>query len=174
MKIFLTVPVLLLCLGILAGISLIQNDARSEQAIPVAQNNDSASDFTLHNLEGSEIKLSDYRGKPILLYFMTTWCRDCRSTIASLKSVYSMYHGKGLVILNINVLESMQRVRAFAEKNALPYPVLLDEDGNVSRMYGVMGVPVMALINRDGRIICWNCASWNKMIEKQFSSSSGK
>jgi peroxiredoxin len=168
------VPVLFLFLGILTGISVIQNNAHSEQVIHVEQNSDLASDFTLHDLGSREIKLSDYKGKPILLYFMTTWCRDCRATISSLKSVYSMYHEKGLVILNIDVLESMQRVKAFVEKNAVPYPVLLDEDGSVSRIYGVVGVPVMALINRDGRIICWNCGSWNKMIEKQFSSPSGK
>ena len=129
---------------------------------------DRASDFTLNDLDGRSVRLSDYKGRTIVLYFMATWCPECRGAIPQLKEIYSSYNARGLVLLAINVMESKDKVAAFSRKYNLPYPVLLDEDGKVYRSYGVGGVPVKALVDRNGRIICWNCRSFDDLLAKQF------
>ena len=129
---------------------------------------DRASDFTLKDLDGRSVRLSDYKGRTIVLYFMATWCPECRGAIPQLKDIYSSYNARGLVLLAINVMESKDKVAAFSRKYNLPYPVLLDEDGKVYRSYGVGGVPVKALVDRNGRIICWNCRSFDDLLAKQF------
>ena len=129
---------------------------------------DRASDFTLKDLDGRDVRLSDYKGKTIVLYFMATWCPECRGSIPRLKEIYSSYNAKGLVLLSIDVMESKEKAAAYSRKYNLPYAILLDEDGKVYRSYGVGGVPLKALINRNGRIICWNCSSFDNLLAKQF------
>lgn len=130
-----------------------------------------AADFTLKDLTGKEIKLRDYKGRTIFMIFMTTWCRDCFASIPDLKAIYNRYHEKGLVMLNINIQESHEKVTAYSKKHNLPYPTLLDYEGTVSKKYGVGGVPVKVLIDREGRIICWNCRSLDSLIGKQFDAT---
>jgi peroxiredoxin len=139
-----------------------------EQGSATANQDDRASDFTLKDLDGRNVRLSDYKGKTILLYFMATWCPECRSAIPQLKEIYSLYNAKGLVLLIIDVMESKEKAAAFSRKYSLPFSILLDEDGKVYRSYGVGGVPVKALIDRNGRIICWNCRSFDNLLAKQF------
>jgi len=127
-----------------------------------------AADFTLKDLNGKDVKLSDYKGRPIFLIFMTTWCRDCLASIPTLKAIYNRYHEKGLVMLSIDIQETQAKVAAYSKKHSLPYPILLDPEGSLSKKYGVGGVPVKALIDRTGRIICWNCRSLEELLEKQF------
>jgi len=143
-------------------------DVAQGEEITKVQDDNRALDFALKDLDGRDVRLSDYKGKTILLYFMTTWCPECRITIPHLKEIYSLYNAKGLVLLNINVMESREKALAFAKKHDLPFSTLLDVDGKVYQSYGVVGVPVKALIDRNGRIICWNCRSLDNLLEKQF------
>jgi len=139
-----------------------------EQGSARANQDDRALDFALKDLDGRNVNLSDYKGKTIVLYFMATWCPECRGAIPQLKEIYSLYNTKGLVFLMIDVMESKEKVAAFSRKYNIPYPILLDDEGKVYRSYGVGGVPVKALIDRDGRIICWNCRSFDNLLAKQF------
>ena len=139
-----------------------------EQGSATANQDDRASDFTLKDLDGRNVRLSDYKGKTILLYFMATWCPDCRRTIPRLKDIYSLYSEKGLVLLLIDVMESKEKAAAFSRRYSLPFSILLDEDGKVCRSYGVVSVPVRALIDSNGLIICWNCRSFESLLAKQF------
>jgi len=139
-----------------------------KRALGQGANDDRASDFILKDLDGRNVRLYDYKGKTIVLYFMATWCPECRGSIPRLKELYSSYNAKGLVFFTIDVMESKEKVAAFSRKYSIPYPILLDEDGKVYRSYGVGGVPLKALIDRNGRIICWNCNSFDNLLAKQF------
>jgi len=122
---------------------------RNKEA-PEASQDDRASDFTLKDLDGRTVSLSDYKGKTIVLYFMATWCPECRSAIPHLRELYASYNPKGLIFLSIDVMESKEKAAAFSRKYNIPYPILLDEEGKVYRNYGVGGVPVKAF-DRPGR-----------------------
>jgi peroxiredoxin len=131
---------------------------------------DGAPDFTLKDLEGKSVRLSDYRDRMVLLIFGTTWCTYCRESIPAFKDLHARYGPKGLVILNINIEEPREKVAAFARKYALPYPVLLDRQGAVSQAYGVRGVPARILIDESGRVVCYNCRTLDALLEKQFGA----
>jgi peroxiredoxin len=143
------------------------NATRGEQ-IPDAMKSDQADNFTLEDLNGHKVSLSDYKGRTVLLLFMTTWIRDCWKMIPHMKEIYAHYDSKGLAIFNIDIMESRKKAAHFSKEHDIPYPTLLDEDGKVSFKYGVFSVPLVALINGEGRIICWNCSRLDNLLEKQF------
>jgi peroxiredoxin len=112
-----------------------------------------APDFILKDLTGRDFKLSAARGKPVLLIFLTTWCPTCRSEIPHYKDIYEIYGRRGLEIVGIDIDEPKNRVSQFAAKNQIPYKTLLDEKGRVASAYGIVGIPTMVLINKDGRVL---------------------
>lgn len=114
-----------------------------------------APDFALPDLSGRIIRLSEFKGKPILLNFWATWCLPCRTEMPSLERAYQDYHGKGLVVLTINIDQgSPSRVEAFAKAHRLPFPILLDPEWKAAEAYRVFGrVPTTYLINRAGEIV---------------------
>jgi peroxiredoxin len=114
---------------------------------------DKAPDFILPDVQGGKFRLNDQRGKPVLLIFGTTWCPACRDEIPRLKDIYARYAEKGLTMVNIDIQESRDKVTRYADKYELPYRLLLDENGAVSEMYGIRGVPSMILLDEAGTII---------------------
>ena len=141
--------------------------ARGGQSPSVAES-DQAPNFTMEDLNGNNVMMSDYKGKTVLLLFMTTWIHDCWKMIPHMKEIYSLYNSKGLVLFNVDIMESKKKAERFANEYSVPYPTLLDKDGEVSRVFGVMSVPLVVLINSEGRIICWNCSSLDRLLERQF------
>lgn len=123
-----------------------------------------APEFSLIDLNGDTIRLSDYRGKVVLLVFSTTWCPHCIKEIPHLKKLHNEYHSTGLEILHIDVQEGKEKVGAFADKHSLPYKVLLDEKGTVASAYGVRGIPTTFLVNKEGIILCRACRSLDTLL----------
>jgi len=114
---------------------------------------DKAPDFVLQDIHGGKFRLNDQRGKPVLLIFGTTWCPSCREEIPHLKDIYAQYAKKGLIMVNIDIQESRDKVSRFADKYGLPYRLLLDENGDVAKTYGIRGVPAMILLDEAGMIV---------------------
>ncbi|MEN6373814.1 MAG: redoxin domain-containing protein [Smithella sp.] len=112
-----------------------------------------APDFSLKDLQGKVFKLSALRGKPVLIFFGTTWCPSCRKELVTYKEIYQVYTKRGLEVAYINIMEPRAKVARFAQANSLPFRVLLDEDGEVASNYSVVGVPTLALIDKKGKFI---------------------
>ncbi len=110
-------------------------------------------DFTLKNLDGQKVSLSDYAGKPIVMIFWATWCPYCEEEVSALKSVYQDYQSQGLVVLAVNSGDSASEVKKYQASHQITYPILLDSNKKVSRTFQVVGVPFYYLINADGKII---------------------
>ena len=111
-----------------------------------------APDFTLTNLEGETITLSDLRGIPVMLNFWATWCGYCRNEMPYIQEVYEQWQDSNLVILTINNREDSSEVHQFMQENELYFPVLLDSDGNVFSKYEIRGIPTTFFIDEDGII----------------------
>jgi peroxiredoxin len=124
-----------------------------------------APDFKLKDIRGQSVSLGSLRDRPVLLVFGTTWCPYCREEIPRIKEVYRQGRQKNLEILNIYINESEDKVSAFAMKYELPYPVLLDKDGQVAESYLVRGVPTMVLVDRQGKILCYQCRNLDTMLK---------
>lgn len=117
------------------------------------QKNIYAPDFSLKDTQGKTFKLSSQNGNPMIIFFGTTWCPNCRSEMPLYKTLYDKYAPRGLKFLYININESTERVAHYAKQNSFPYPVLLDSDGGVANDYSIIGVPTLILLDRGGKII---------------------
>lgn len=128
-----------------------------------------APDFTLQDLNGESFHLKAERGKMVLLIFATTWCPSCREFIPTYRDLYHAYGKRGLVMVNVDIQEPLERVREFVKRNEIPYRVLLDEDGSVGMAYGIVGVPALVLINQDGEVISSDIRIILEILGKVFT-----
>ncbi|MEX2462500.1 MAG: thiol-disulfide oxidoreductase ResA [Paenibacillaceae bacterium] len=110
-----------------------------------------APDFMVTDLEGKEIKLSDYRGKGVLLNFWGSWCAPCLSEMPRMNEAYRAGI-PGTEILTVNVGETRGTVEQFVHEHNLVFPVLIDPSGRAAESYRVNGLPSTFLIDGDGRI----------------------
>lgn len=110
---------------------------------------ETAPDFTLSRLEGGEASLAEFRGRPVIVNFWTTWCTECRTEVPELERVYRRY-GSDVVVLGVNMREPARVVRSFAEEYGATYPVLLDSDKKVAKAYRVTGVPETWIVSPEG------------------------
>ena len=110
--------------------------------------------FDLATLDGRRVKLSDYRGKAVLLNFWATWCSPCKVEMPWFVDLQKKYGNDGLVILGVAMDDSEPpKIAQFANEMGVNYPVLLGTD-KVSEDYGnVEFLPTSFYINRDGKIV---------------------
>jgi len=114
-----------------------------------------APDFTLETLNGTEVRLSQFRGQPVLINFWASWCQPCRKEMPELVRSYKANKSRGFVLLGMNLtyIDTVQDAQAFAKEFNITFPVLLDKDGAVAeKSYGVQGIPTSVFVNRDGTI----------------------
>lgn len=113
-----------------------------------------APDFTLTDMDGRKVNLSDYRGKIVFLNFWTTWCRYCKLEMPDFEEAHNQFKKNGnVVILAVNVKEKKKQVEDFIKEYRLTFPVLLDAAGEVSAgLYGVDSYPITFIINPDGSV----------------------
>lgn len=113
---------------------------------------DNQNDVTLQTLDGQTVHLSDYEGQVVLLNFWASWCPPCRAEMPTLDAYYREHRDEGFVVLAVNVGESPALARAFIEEQGFSFPVALDEDTHIADQFGVRGLPVSLLIDRQGNI----------------------
>jgi len=113
-----------------------------------------AMDAVLPNDLGQEVRLSELAdGKPTLLFFWATWCAGCRKVQPAVSTVAEKYNGRVQVIgINTGGLDSVQAVAAYRKRNSITYPLLLDRTNQVARAYGVVAIPAVILLDRNGQI----------------------
>ena len=152
-----TVPAIAVSLGIvllsLAGLrALIYSYHRSANADPKQQAR-VAPDFELKSLDGKTAKLSDYRGKIVLLNFWATWCAPCRVEMPALMDLYDKYHAQGLEIIGVSMDDGGQeRVAKFVNEIKINYPILLGDSSAADNYGGLRFLPQTFFIARDGKI----------------------
>ncbi len=111
-------------------------------------------DFTLKDLDGKEVSLSDHRGKIVVLNFWAVWCKYCIEEMPDFNKLNKELEKAGdAVILTVNVQEPYDTVKDYIAKNDIGLKVLLDEDGYVAgNIFGVSGYPTTFIVNEDGSL----------------------
>ncbi|GEM_PF-869860 len=112
-----------------------------------------ALDFTLPDLEGRKVKLSQYRGKVVMVKFWVD-SQSCRNELPVIQSFYEKWSDKGFVVLAVNWMQTPEQVKAFVQQKGLTFTVLLDQKGEVNDKYGVKPsvYAVTVLVDKSGVI----------------------
>jgi peroxiredoxin len=111
---------------------------------------DPAPDFELISLDGRTVRLSQFKGQPVLLSFGATWCPDCRIEAPLLEEAHRSH--PELVVLLVDSKESRDIVRQFSDEFGITHPILLDQDGAVKELYQIFAIPTEFFIDVDGII----------------------
>jgi peroxiredoxin len=111
-----------------------------------------APDFTLRSVAGTNLRLQEQRGQVVMVNFWATWCGPCRQEMPHLNRLYDKYRSSGFVLLGVNIDDEPRAAVDLASKLGIRFPVLLDSDKKVSRVYDMSAMPATLLIDRDGRI----------------------
>jgi len=135
-----------------------QAAAHIETVAPLAEGNFTAlpghpaPNFTLSTSDDQTISLTDYQGRVVLINFWATWCPSCIAEMPAYEAVYQQQADR-LVVLGINLQESSEQVQKFAASLGLSFPILLDQDGQVTiEQYQMVGMPGSIIVDRDGII----------------------
>jgi peroxiredoxin len=111
-----------------------------------------APDFTLANIAGEQVSLSDARGGPVLINFWATWCGPCRVEMPLIEARYQAHKAAGLRVYAVDFDEPQDIVADFARAFNLSFDVLLDPGGTVNDLYRVQAYPTSYFVGSDGRI----------------------
>ncbi len=117
-----------------------------------------APDFTVYDLEGNPHKLSDYRGKPVILNFWASWCGPCKSEMPEFQEFYDA-HGEAIHFLLVNLTDGYQETvdsaSGFLADQGYTFPVYYDTDMDAAMVYGVSAVPVTYFLDAQGCFVAW-------------------
>jgi cytochrome c biogenesis protein CcmG/thiol:disulfide interchange protein DsbE len=113
-----------------------------------------APDFTLESLDGKNMRLSDLRGKAVLLNFWATWCGPCKIEMPWFVDLQNKYGADGLQIVGVAMDDSSKEdIAKFAKEMGVNYPVLLGKEAVGDQYGGVPALPESFFISRDGKIV---------------------
>ena len=121
-----------------------------------------APDFTLTDLDGNQIRLSDLRGKVVFINFWATWCPPCRAEMSEIEAIHQEYKSKDVVVIGVDILESENVVRDLVEHGGYTWTFVIDTTGEMSSSYKVNAIPSSYFIDREGVIRAVNIGAMTK------------
>lgn len=135
---------------------------KGSELAPAPEIGHPAPDFTLADLKGNEVTLSDFRGQTVFINFWATWCPPCRAEMPEIEAVYQEYKDKGVVVIGVDILEPEDVVRQFVERGGYNWTFVLDATGAVSDDYRITAIPTSFFIDREGIIQAVNIGAMTK------------
>ena len=159
------VAVFLLALLTVAIVQAMEKEEKPDN-LPGLGIGEKAPDFELETLDGKVVKLSDYRGKKIILNFWATWCPPCKKEMPAMEEFYKQ-SGDDVVLLAVNI-DPQYDVKQFITSNGITFPILLDKKDEVNSTYQVLTIPTTYFIDEDGIIRNKYLTSMTEDIMKQY------
>lgn len=145
------------------------DDPDTKYAVELLKTGTVAPDFSLKNLEGKTVKLSDFKGKYVVIDFWASWCPDCRKDIPEVQRMYKNFHAKGVEFVGVSFDTDKTKWGDAVKKYNIEYPQVSElvkfHDTKISQAYGVKWIPSMFLIDKDGKVVLSTVLSY-KMEKK--------
>jgi cytochrome c biogenesis protein CcmG/thiol:disulfide interchange protein DsbE len=134
-------------------ITLKEKDSGSQFKMPLREGTP-APDFTFPDLDGSQVSLSDFTDKVVLVNIWATWCPPCREEMPSMQKLYERFKGQDLEILAVSIdAKGREAVAPFMQEMNLTFPALLDREEKIRSLYRITGVPESFIIDRNGILV---------------------
>lgn len=111
-----------------------------------------APDFTLKSSRGHNLKLSELRGRVVLINFWATWCTPCKEELPFFNALYRRYQSLGLEVLGVNIDKVPAQATQMSAALGLSFPVLFDPAGTTSNLYQIRTMPTTFLVAKDGTL----------------------
>lgn len=148
------------------ALTYLQNNEQVVQAEVGTEVGMQAPDFTLTNMNGEEVSLSDYQGQKVFLNFWASWCPPCKKEMPDMQKLHENY-GDQLKILTVNIGESKSATANFMMQNKLNFTVLLDKNKSTAQNYLVRGIPTSYFLDENGEITekVVGAVNYEKMLE---------
>lgn len=127
----------------------------------------SAPDFTMYTEDGTEVKLSDFEGKPTILNFWATWCTPCKNEMPAIEAAYQQYGDKiNFVIVNLTDGENdtVVSAAAYIQAQGYTFPVYFDTKLAGANAYGVSSIPLTLFIDANGDLVTYYTGSMSEKI----------
>lgn len=125
-----------------------------------------AADFTVYDMNGNAVKLSDMAGKVIVVNYWATWCTYCKMEMPEFQEMYDKY-GDEVVFMMINYQESKSVVKSYIDKEGYSFPVYMDTSGLAAALYGVTAFPTTYFFSEDGSFTAYATGAINTSIIEQ-------
>ena len=156
MKYLFTLSICLILSGCFPGNGEKGENTKTISTSQTGKSGKTAPDFTLSALDGSIVKLSDYRGKVVILDFWTTWCGPCKVEIPSFVKLMEKYHDQPFTVIGISLDTrlSSQQLQLFANHFKVNYPILIGAADPYlqNRFGGINAIPTTFIIDKQGKI----------------------
>ncbi len=145
---------ILMGLGVLmaAGLAMISPSRPNDRAVTSLRPGSQVSDFSLTDLQGQAVRLSDFHGRVVLINAWATWCPPCKEEMPVLNAYYLKHRDAGFSILAIDAADPRDAVEAFIKNTPVDFPVLLDTHLQVMNTFGIHSYPTSVLVGRDGQV----------------------
>ena len=111
-----------------------------------------APEFALSDTEGNLHRLSDYRGKVVIVNFWATWCPPCRDEMPSMQRAWEQLEQEGILLLGIDVGENEEKIFQFSADYRVEFPLLMDLDSSVTTSWPLAGLPTTFVVDPQGRL----------------------
>lgn len=135
----------------LVGFTVYQAVASEDRDKP--KQGEAAPNFTLTTLDGQTVQLSDLKGKAVMLNFWGTWCKPCRTEMPAMQAAYQKYKAQGFTIAAINIAETDIAASNFAKQVGISFPIWMDRNREVVKLYDIGPLPSSIFIDPDGTIV---------------------
>ena len=132
-------------------------------APPSLESGSPAPQFTLELVDGRSVTLDEYKGKPLVLIYMASWCPCSLESAPVFNKVYDEYHPKGVEFLMVGIQDSSSKFKKFVGEKGFKFSAGFDKGDNIARLYGVSAPPTTFFINKEGIVVN---SYYGKIIEK--------